>query len=324
MVLVSGCKSLPDLNSGSVPTGFRNEAPGLPGWVTDPHCDPAMLCAVGSGPYDQYARKDAYKALAESVSVEVNSLDKLTSIQDGDFIRQSQALFLSVKVSDVKLTQAAVVRQDRFNNTSYVLLQLAKEDLKLQLRQQLKALAGEIHEALKDNPAKSFDDWWELRQYLSDIRIITRNVDMLENLGEPRNLAADELGEDYFKRLYDSFLARQISIEQKGVVADDRLMSILSQQFKAQGIEIVETSLISSDSRLEVLIDYDNWRAGQEQRVAGNLWLRLKSRNGQTLAEYNLQEIGISYRSVAEARQLALDKLIKQLRQVDSVAQLIN
>jgi len=325
LILLAGCKTVSELVPTASSLSFLQDTPpALPAWVSAPQCSEGTICAVGSGTFNKNARRDAYKALAESISVKVNSIDQLSTVQDGDFIRATQKSFLSLEVSDVSLNGASVVQQLEQDGINYVMLELATADFKTQLRQENVRLTQEVTAALKANQADSFDSWWALRKRLAAIRVITRNQDILEKLGDARDQSANRLVEDYFSLFHRSYLARQLNIRLLGELAGNtRLYNVLSKQFKSEGIDIVDKRFFRANTSLDVSVDYDAWRVGDEQRIKGTLWVRLKSQRGQTLSQFNINRTAASLQGGRAAKQKAVNGLVSRLAQENSVAKLI-
>lgn len=290
-------------------------SPTLPEWVSQKPLSSDFYYAVGQGVNLYDAEVNARASLAAELSSTVNDLTKIYSSVDGKFQQHIYEQFTSVEVSKVNISNARITKQQDNGKGYYVLLELDKRDLAKQLKSELPQLNRLVELVLKDNRSKSFEHWWKLRRVLSDVKRLTRNIQLLEKIEVKTYLKEARLSSRYFSLLDKSYGERRLEI--KDLSDTDSIKELVSKALQTESISQASSLLWSTNDFIEISKEYRRQKIGQEYYVDATLWLRLKTATGQLLSEYNLEERGVSYSSSSKSQSVADQRLYAALTKTD-------
>lgn len=302
--------------------GCIKSNPTLPDWVSSLPQDKQAYYSVGQGVSLYDAEINARVSMAAEISSTVSDLTQIHIVDDGLFQRQIFEQFTSVEVSKINLSQASIVHYEMLENRFTVLLKMLKSDLAVQLKSELAAEIQKTKVVVENSTEVSFEQWWKLRQVLPNIKIINRNIALLERIEGKLYEPEAALIRTYFKKFNQSYGARELEI--KNMTSSNKIYDLSSKQLLAENIVVAKPSYWRRLPYIEVSNEYTQQTIGQEYYVDATLWVRLKSSQGQVLSEFNLNGRGVTYSSVQQSKAIADWELYNKLEKIDIIAKLID
>ncbi len=285
--------------------------PTLPKWVTHKVQSDDVYYAVGQGVNLHDAEMNARASLAAELSSTVSDLTKIYSFSDGKFQQQIYEQYTSVEVSEIKLSNARITRQEDGGNRYFVQLELSKENLATQLESELSLLSRSVALAIRANEAETFEQWWKLRSALPEVKGLARNLNLLKQINTQPYTRESALVTRYFNKLDTSYGLRELDIE--NLSKTKNLEALVNKALQDENISLAESSFWSKKDYIELSREYSRQQIGQEYYVDGTLWLRLKSAKGQLLSEFSLKARGVSYSGPRQSKAIADQKLYDKL-----------
>lgn len=306
----------------SLLSGCFNSTPTLPEWVSNKPQAVHTYYAIGQGVNLYDAELNARASMAAELSSNVSDLTRVYSVDDGAFQQQIFEQFTTIEVSDINISHALVTQHEVSDSRYFVLLEMSTQDLASQLKSETLNEIRQVKVVVAGANAKTFERWWQLRQVLTSIKRITRNINLLERIEGKHYKTEAALVSAYFKQFDASYGARELGI--KNLTKAERIHALLSQQLQAENITLVDSSFWKNLDYIEASTEYRNQRIGQENYVDAVLWLRLKSTSGQVLAEFSLNGRGVSYGSIKQSRAIADQVLYGKLRKAKIFERLLD
>ncbi len=308
----------------------------LPAWMTQPPPSTDALFATGQGISLYEAERNARLSMAAQIRVQVSDQLNIRTVLDGKFHRDYLDQTTSVNVSEVSLSQAAVMEQVQQGVDWFVLLRLERAPLIAQQQHLIDADLRGIERAMQERAGSPFLHWWQLRQQLPAAERAWDNLSLIQSLravqaapaasGEATKPAPDPRDAQIRQRLSAYVEALNASDRQLQFSFTDSsrvygLAALMDQQLAAEQLRVAART--SADTGEIELTTHDEVRQlGAEYHLTRTLDVRLKA-DRQVLSQTRLQAKVVSLGGRAQAILRADQKLVAMAGEQNLVARLL-